>query len=63
MRSSDTAILHFEDVRVPADHIIGDEGMGFTYQMIQVRLALRSVFVKSEICLETTFIVKEQMYR
>ena len=37
MRSSDTAIIHFDNVRVPADHIIGDEGMGFTYQMMQVQ--------------------------
>ena len=36
MRSSDTAIIYFEDVRVPAANIIGDEGAGFTYQMIQV---------------------------
>lgn len=36
MRCSDTAVIHFDDVRVPADHIIGEEGMGFTYQMLQV---------------------------
>ena len=35
MRSSDTAQLFFEDVRVPAKNIIGDEGLGFMYQMIQ----------------------------
>ncbi|XP_042243358.1 probable acyl-CoA dehydrogenase 6 isoform X2 [Homarus americanus] len=35
MRSSDTAQIFFEDVRVPAKNIIGDEGMGFTYQMLQ----------------------------
>ncbi|XP_043201244.1 probable acyl-CoA dehydrogenase 6 isoform X2 [Amphibalanus amphitrite] len=35
MRSSDTAQIFFEDVRVPADSIIGEEGMGFTYQMQQ----------------------------
>ena len=37
MRSSDTGVIYFEDVRVPADHIIGEEGLGFTYQMMQVR--------------------------
>ena len=36
MLSSDTAQLFFEDVRVPAQNMIGDEGMGFTYQMMQV---------------------------
>jgi citronellyl-CoA dehydrogenase len=35
MRSSDTAQLYFEDVRVPKRNIIGEEGMGFTYQMLQ----------------------------
>ncbi|XP_060606479.1 probable acyl-CoA dehydrogenase 6 [Ruditapes philippinarum] len=35
MRSSDTAQIFFEDVRIPQDYIIGEEGMGFTYQMIQ----------------------------
>jgi len=35
MHASDTTILTFEDVRVPVEHIIGEEGMGFTYQMIQ----------------------------
>ena len=35
MRSSDTAELHFEDVRVPARNLIGEENMGFTYQMMQ----------------------------
>ena len=36
MRASDTAIMYLEDVRVPAANIIGDEGMGFSYRMIQV---------------------------
>ena len=35
MRSSDTAQIFFEDVRVPQKNVIGDEGMGFTYQMLQ----------------------------
>ena len=35
MLSSDTAQIFFEDVRVPQDYLIGEEGMGFTYQMIQ----------------------------
>lgn len=35
MRSSDTAEVFFEDVRVPCTNVIGQEGMGFTYQMLQ----------------------------
>ena len=36
MRASDTGIIYFEDVRVPIANIIGQEGYGFTYQMMQV---------------------------
>ncbi len=35
MRSSDTAQLFFEDVRVPQKNLIGEEGKGFVYQMQQ----------------------------
>jgi citronellyl-CoA dehydrogenase len=35
MMSSDTAQIHFDDVRVPQRHRIGEEGMGFAYQMLQ----------------------------
>jgi len=35
MRASDTALLHFDDVRVPQRNRIGEENEGFTYQMIQ----------------------------
>jgi citronellyl-CoA dehydrogenase len=35
MRSSDTAQIFFDDVRVPARYLIGQEGAGFTYQMLQ----------------------------
>ncbi|MGN6528219.1 MAG: acyl-CoA dehydrogenase family protein [Burkholderiaceae bacterium] len=35
MDSSDTAQLFFDDVRVPQRHLIGQEGMGFAFQMMQ----------------------------
>lgn len=35
MHSSDTAQLFFDEVRVPARNLIGQEGMGFTMQMLQ----------------------------
>jgi citronellyl-CoA dehydrogenase len=36
--SSDTAFLTFEDVRVPVSNRIGEEGMGFYYQMEQFQV-------------------------
>ena len=35
MHSSDTAQLFFDDVRVPRRNLIGQEGLGFTFQMLQ----------------------------
>ena len=35
MMCSDTGLIHFDGVRVPQRYLIGQEGMGFTYQMMQ----------------------------
>jgi len=35
MNASDTGLIHFDEVRVPQHHCIGEEGRGFTYQMMQ----------------------------
>ncbi|MBU0789981.1 MAG: acyl-CoA dehydrogenase family protein [Polycyclovorans sp.] len=35
MRASDTAMIYFDDVRVPQRNLVGQEGQGFTYQMLQ----------------------------
>jgi citronellyl-CoA dehydrogenase len=35
MMASDTGLIHFDDVRVPQRYRIGEEGQGFTYQMLQ----------------------------
>ncbi|GAA5265506.1 citronellyl-CoA dehydrogenase [Acidiphilium sp. MT5] len=35
MNSSDTAQIFFDDVRVPQRYLIGQEGLGFTFQMLQ----------------------------
>ncbi len=37
MMASDTGLIHFDNVRVPQHHRIGEEGMGFTYQMLQLQ--------------------------
>src|SRR5207244_6707169 len=33
LRASNTVALTLEDVRLPADHVLGDEGEGFGYAM------------------------------
>ena len=33
--SSDTAEIFFDDVRVPQKNLVGEEGKGFIYQMMQ----------------------------
>ncbi len=35
MNSSDTGLIHFDDVRVPQRYLVGEEDKGFTYQMLQ----------------------------
>ncbi len=37
MRSSDTAEISFEDVRVPASNLLGEEGKGFSYIMWELQ--------------------------
>ncbi len=58
MRSSDTAQIFFDDVRVPQRHRIGAEGMGFMMQMIQFqeeRLYGAAVGIKGlESCINAT---------
>jgi len=65
MRCSDTAVVFFDDVRIPAKNIIGKEGMGFTYQMLQFqeeRMAASAVCVTSmnNIINQTIEYVKER---
>ena len=35
MRASDTAMIFLDEVRVPRRNLVGQEGMGFMYQMLQ----------------------------
>jgi citronellyl-CoA dehydrogenase len=58
MRSSDTAPVFFENVRVPQRYLIGQEGKGFTYQMQQFqeeRLFGAAMQLKAlELCINET---------
>ena len=58
MRSSDTAQVFFDEVRVPKSNRIGDEGRGFTYQMEQFQEErLSCVFLNArtlENCIQDT---------
>lgn len=58
MRASDTAQIFFEDVRVPQRYRIGEEGMGFIYQMRQFQderlWAAGSVLRSMEIAIRDT---------
>jgi len=57
MNSSDTAQIHFDDVRVPQRYRIGEEGMGFMYQMMQFqeeRLWAAAGWQKSKFIIQET---------
>ena len=46
-RSSDTALLFFDDVRIPQANRIGEEGRGFLYQMQQFQVERLFVVARS----------------
>ncbi|XP_058475539.1 probable acyl-CoA dehydrogenase 6 [Solea solea] len=58
MWSSDTAEVFFDDVHVPCKNIIGEEGMGFTYQMLQFQeerlWAVANVLTTMDVVLQDT---------
>ncbi|HDZ89401.1 MAG: acyl-CoA dehydrogenase family protein [Deltaproteobacteria bacterium] len=58
MRCSDTAELFFDDLRVPAENVIGEEGEGFVIQMKQFQherfYALPVTYVKARDTIDMT---------
>lgn len=64
MHSSDTAQLFFDGVRVPQRWRIGEEGMGFTYQMMQFQeerlWAAANAMAASEVLAETVSYLRER---
>ena len=65
MRASDTAQIFFEDVRVPQRNRIGEEGAGFTYQMLQFQeerlwSAASGLIVKERMIEETIEYARER---
>lgn len=57
MHSSDTAELFFEDVRLPQSFRIGQEGMGFAYQMFQ--FVEERIFAGASVLLSFERLIKE----
>ncbi|GAA5315230.1 MAG: citronellyl-CoA dehydrogenase [Candidatus Pelagadaptatus aseana] len=58
MRSSDTAQVFLDNVRVPQRYLIGEEGAGFMYQMIQFQeeriFGAASTIKGLELCVDAT---------
>jgi citronellyl-CoA dehydrogenase len=63
-RASDTAIIFYDNVRVPQKNLVGEEGKGFVYQMMQFqeeRLFLAgSIIAAMETCIDETAVYAGQ---
>lgn len=58
MKAQDTAELHFDNVRLPADAILGEEGQGFRYLMQELawerlQIAINAAAVMEEVLTQT----------
>ena len=55
LKAQDTAELHFTDVRVPKDNLLGEEGMGFVYLMEALPQERLGIAVSSQAGAEAAF--------
>lgn len=53
--SADTSELFFDDVRVPADNLLGEENRGFSYLMTQLPQERLSIAVQSQAAAQRAF--------
>ena len=64
MNASDTAQIHLDGVRVPQRYRIGEEGMGFSYQMMQFQeerlWAAANAMAANEVLTETIGYLRER---
>lgn len=65
LHSQDTAELFFEDVKVPQDNLLGEEGKGFYYLMAQLQQERLTVAISAQVAAEemlemTTQYVKDR---
>ena len=51
LRCSDTAEIYFDNVRVPTKNLVGEENMGFVYQMLQFQDERICAAATGEFCL------------
>merc|ERR1719369_640280 len=58
LHASDTGIITFDNVHVPVENLVGDEGAGFVYQMMQFQeerlAAAAGGLVALDLCIEKT---------
>jgi len=55
LHSQDTAELFFDDVKIPADHLLGEEGKGFYYLMEQLQQERLVVAIAAQTAAEQMF--------
>lgn len=55
MHAQDTSELFFENIKLPADALLGEAGSGFTYMMAQLPQERLMVAIQAVACMESAF--------